>query len=50
VLRRALPSANVRVRLESDAAMPNSAPDNVLPTVSENCHTLKFIARGLEEE
>ena len=47
---RALPSANVRVRLEIDAEMPNGAPDNVMPTVSENCRTLKFISRGLEEE
>jgi hypothetical protein len=40
----------VRVRLEIGAEMPNGAPDNVVPTVSENCRTLKFIARGLEEE
>jgi hypothetical protein len=47
---RALPSANVRVRLEIGAEMPNGAPDNVVPTVSENCRTLKVISRGLEEE
>ena len=45
-----LPSATVRVRLEIDAEMPNGAPDNVVRTVSENCRTLKFIARGFEEE
>jgi hypothetical protein len=46
----ALPSANVRVRPEIDAEMPNGAPDNVVRTVSENCCTLKFIWQGLEEE
>jgi hypothetical protein len=46
----ALPSANVRVRLEIDAEMPNGAPDNVVRTVSENCRTLTFISWGFEEE
>jgi hypothetical protein len=46
----ALPSANVRARLEIDAEMPNSASDNIVRTVSENCFTLKFISRVLEEE
>ena len=46
----ALPSANVRVRLEIDAEMPNGAPDNVVRTVCENGCTLKCISPGLEEE
>jgi hypothetical protein len=45
-----LPCANVRVRLEIDAEMPNGAPDNVVRTVSENCRTLRFISQGFEEE
>jgi hypothetical protein len=45
-----LASANVRVRLEIDAEMPNGIPDNVVRTVFENCRTLTFISQGFEEE
>jgi hypothetical protein len=45
-----LPSANVRVRLEIDAEMPEGVPDRVVRTVSENCRTLKFISQGFEEQ
>jgi hypothetical protein len=45
-----LPSANVRVRLEIDAEMPDGVPAKVVRTVSENCRTLKFISQGFEEE
>jgi hypothetical protein len=45
-----LASADVRVRLEIDAEVPNGVPDRVVRTVSENCRTLKFISQGFEEE
>jgi len=45
-----LSGARVRVRLEIEAEMPEGAPENVVRTVSENCHTLKFSFQGLEEE
>lgn len=45
-----LSGARVRVRLEIEAEMPEGAPENVVRTVSENCHTLKFSFQGFEEE
>ncbi len=46
----ALVDANVTVRLEIDADIPNGAPDQVVRTVTENSRTLKFSSHGFERE
>jgi len=42
--------ANVTVTLEIEAEIPEGAPDNVVRTVTENGHTLKFGSHGFEKE
>ena len=46
----ALVDANVTVRLEIDADIPNGAPDQVVRTVTENSRTLKFSSHGFERD
>ncbi len=46
----ALVDANVTVRLEIDADIPNGAPDQVVRTVTENSRTLNFSSHGFERE
>lgn len=45
-----LAGAEVEVRIEIGAKIPDGAPDHVVRTVSENCRTLKFVSFGFEEE
>ena len=45
-----LVGANVTVTLEIDAEIPSGAPENVVRTVTENSHTLKFASHGFEKE
>jgi hypothetical protein len=45
-----LAGAEVEVRIEIGAKIPDGAPDHVVRTVSENCRTLKFGSFGFEEE
>jgi hypothetical protein len=42
--------ARVRVTLEIEAEIADGAPDNVVGTVTENSHALKFISAGFERE
>ena len=42
--------SSVRVTLEIDAEIPTGVPDNVVRTVTENSHTLKFTSHGFESE
>jgi hypothetical protein len=41
--------ADVEIRLEIDAKIPEGASDEVVRTVSENARTLKFDQHGFEE-
>lgn len=43
-----LMGANVKVRLEISAEIPDGAPENVVRTVTENSRTLKFDSHGFE--
>ena len=45
-----LMGANVIVTLEIEAEIPNGAPDNVVRTVTENSHTLKFDSFGFKSD
>jgi predicted AAA+ superfamily ATPase len=45
-----LVDANVEVRLEIEAQIPDGAPDEVVRTVTENARTLKFSTQGFEPE
>ena len=45
-----LVGANVTVTLEIEAEIPAGTPDNVVRTVTENGHTLKFKSHGFEKE
>ncbi|MCX7604494.1 MAG: hypothetical protein N2036_10510, partial [Bryobacteraceae bacterium] len=45
-----LPGAELEVTLEIQASLPEGVPDNVVRTVTENCHTLKFRSHGFERE
>jgi hypothetical protein len=45
-----LVGANVEVKLEIRAEVPNGVPDNVVRTVTENAATLKFEQHGFEDE
>ena len=45
-----LVGANVTVTLEIEAEIPNGAPENVVRTVTENSHTLKFTNQAFERE
>jgi hypothetical protein len=45
-----LPGANVEVRLEIQAEIPEGAPDDVVRTVTENASTLKFDEQGFERD
>jgi len=45
-----LMGANVTVRLEIEADIPDGAPDNVVRTVTENSRALKFNSHGFEVE
>jgi hypothetical protein len=42
--------ANVTVRLEITADLPNGVSDQVVRTVTENSRTLKFDAQGFERD
>ena len=42
--------ANVEVRLEIQAYVPDGVPDNVVRIVTENGQGLKFENHGFEEE
>jgi hypothetical protein len=44
-----LNGATVRVTLEIEADIPEGAPDDVVRTVKENCHTLKFKSHSFEQ-
>ena len=44
-----LRGADVEIRLEIQAAIPEGAPDDVVRTVTENARTLKFDQHGFEE-
>jgi hypothetical protein len=44
-----LANAGVRITVESSADLPDSAPDGVVRTVTENCRTLRFTSDGFEE-
>ncbi len=44
-----LVGANVTITIEVNAAIPESAPESVVRTVTENCRTLKFDQAGFEE-
>ena len=41
--------ANVRIRLEVDADMPNGTPVPIVRTVTENCRTLHIGDFGFDE-
>ena len=41
--------AEVEVTLEIHADIPDGAPDSVVRTVTENCHTLRFKTHGFED-
>lgn len=45
-----LKGANVKVSLEIEADIPDGTPDDVVRTVMENCHTLKFNQHSFENE
>jgi hypothetical protein len=45
-----LEGANVEVKLEIQAEIPDGAPDEVVRTVTENARTLKFDEHGFERE
>lgn len=45
-----LVGAEVTVRLDIEAVMPNAPSDHVVRTVTENCRTLKFTSHGFEVE
>jgi predicted AAA+ superfamily ATPase len=45
-----LKEANVKVTLEIEAEIPHGAPDDVVRTVIENCHTLKFNQQSFEDQ
>jgi len=42
--------AKVKITLEIEAALRSGAPEDVVRTVTENCHTLRFSFQGFEEE
>jgi hypothetical protein len=44
-----LVGATIRVMIESEADIPDGAPDNVMRTVTENCRTLHFQSFKFEE-
>lgn len=44
-----LVKAQVKVTLEIEAEVPDGAPDDVVRTVTENSHTLKFTSYGFEK-
>jgi len=46
----ALVGANVRVTLEIEADIADGVPDNVVRTVTENGHALKFTSQGFETD
>ncbi len=47
---QALVGSRVTITLEIEAEIPNGAPEQVIRTVTENAHTLKFTEAGFEEE
>ncbi len=47
---QALVGSRVTLSLEIEAHLPDGAPENVIRTVTENAHTLKFESFGFEEE
>ena len=44
-----LVGAKVRVTLEIEAEVENGIPENVVRTIRENCHTLKFESQDFAE-
>ena len=45
-----LVGSKVTVTLEIEAEVPTGTPEHVVPTVTENCRTLKFSSQGFEKE
>ncbi len=45
-----LVGAEIEVRLEISAEVPEGVPDDVVRTVTENARTLKFETHGFEKE
>jgi hypothetical protein len=45
-----LVGSSVKVTLEIEVKVEAGAPENVVRTVTENSHTLKFTTHGFEEE
>jgi len=45
-----LVDAEVKIRLDIEANVPEGVPDNIVRTVTENCRTLKFDEQGFEED
>lgn len=45
-----LVGATVTVTLEIEAITPDSVPENIVRTVTENSRTLKFTSQGFEKE
>ncbi len=43
-----LVGSNVRITIEISADLPESVPDHVVRTVSENCRSLGFRDMGVE--
>ena len=45
-----LVGANVKVTLEIEAEVESGIPENVIRTIRENCHTLKFDSQDFSED
>jgi hypothetical protein len=45
-----LMGSKVKVTLEIEAEIPDGASEQVVRTVTENCHALKFANQGFENE
>ena len=45
-----LNGSQVKIVLEIEAQVPEGMPDEIIRTVSENCHTLKFTNQSFEQE
>jgi hypothetical protein len=42
--------ANVKITLEINVEVPEAVPDDIIRTVTENCHTLKFKNHSFEKD
>jgi len=43
-------TSDVEIALEIQASNPEGVPENIVPTVAENCRALKFKSHGFEKE